>query len=133
MFDIKKPSEINIPEFDSIEKKESTMSCSDIMDAVSFGYTALHGQIQETEDEFIYTRLAGYIDQKIEIKISKQELCDAITLIRSYKDTYGSTDKISSATEYVKEYNNAFLRGYNSGYRAANRAMMDLLSKKGQE
>lgn len=131
MFDIKKPSEINIPEFDSIEKKESTMSRSDIMDAVSFGYTALHGQIQETEEEFIYTRLAGYIGQNFEIKISKKELADAITLVRAYKDTWGSTYKLSTDAEYVRDYNSAFLRGYNSGYRASNRAIMELLSKKG--
>lgn len=135
MFDIKKPSEINIPEFDSIEKKESTMSRQDVMDAVSYDYTALYGQIRETEEEFIYTRLAGYIDQKFETKISKKELYDAITLVRAYKDTYGSTNKLSTDAEYVRKYNAAFLRGYNSGYRSgyrsANRAMMDLLTKKG--
>lgn len=131
MFDIKKPSEINIPKFDSIEEKESNMSRSDIMNAVSYDYTALHGQIQETEEEFIYTIMAGYIGQNFEIKISKKELADAITLVRAYKDTWGSTDKLSTDAEYVRDYNSAFLRGYNSGYRASNRAMMELLSKKG--
>lgn len=131
MFDIKKPSEINVPKFDSIEEKESNMSRSDITDVVSYGYTALHGQIQETEEEFIYTRLAGYIAQNFETKISKKELADAITLVRAYKDTWGSTDKLSADAEYVRNYNDAFLLGYNSGYRASNRAMMELLSKKG--
>ncbi len=122
MFDIKKPSEINIPEFDSIEKKESTMSRSDIMDAVSYGYTALHGQIQETEEEFIYTRLAGYVNDKYEMRISKKELHSAVMILDLLKELYGND--IEPMVHLLKSVKTAYANGYNDGMKA---------TKKGQE
>ena len=133
MFDIKKPSEINIPEFDSIEKKESTMSRSDIMDAVSFGYTALYGQIQETEDEFIYTRLANYVNDKYEMRISKKELHSAVMILDILKEIFGSDiEPMVNLLNTVKE---AYLNGYSDGIKESSNALTDYLSyqKKGQE
>lgn len=133
MFDIKKPSEINIPEFDSIEKKESTMSRSDIMDAVSFGYTALHGQIQETEDEFIYTRLAKYVNDKYEMRISKKELHSAVMILDILKEIFGSDiEPMVNLLNTVKE---AYLNGYSDGIKESSNTLTDYLSyqKKGQE
>lgn len=127
MFDIKKPSEINIPEFDSIEKKESTMSRSDIMDAVSFGYTALHGQIQETEDEFIYTRLANYM------RISKKELHSAVMILDILKEIFGSD--IEPMVNLLKTVKQAYVNGYSDCVKESSNVLTDYLSyqKKGQE
>lgn len=132
MFDIKKPSEINIPEFDSIEKKESTMSLSDIMDAVSFGYTALHGQIQETEDEFIYTRLANYVNDKYEMRISKKELHSAVMILDMLKEIFGS-DIEPMAAHLLNSVKTAYANGYADGMKVSSDTITEYLSKKGQK
>lgn len=122
MFDIKKPSEINIPEFDSIEEKESTMSRSDIMDAVAYGYTALYGKMQETEEEFIYTRLSGYVNEKYEMRISKKELHSAVMILDFLKGLYG--DDIELIVHLLKTVKTAYTNGYDDGMKA---------TKKGQK
>lgn len=131
MFDIKKPSEINIPEFDSIEKKESAMSRSDIMDAVTYGYTALHGQIQETEEEFIYTRLAAYVNDKYEIRISKEDLHIALVIFEIIKELFG--DDITAFTNLLKAVKASYINGYTDGQRDIEKGLTEYLSKKGQE
>lgn len=131
MFDIKKPSEINIPEFDSIEEKESTMSRSDIMDAIAYSYTALHGQMQETEDEFIYTRLSGYINEKYEIRISKKDLHNAVMILQLLKDIYG--DDIEPMVRLLKSVKTAYANGYADGMKVSSDTITEYLSKKGQK
>ena len=119
MFDIKKPSEINIPEFDSIEEKESTMSRSDIMDAVAYGYTALQGKMQETEEEFIYTRLSGYVNEKYEMRISKKELHSAVMILDLLKGIYG--DDIEPMVHLLKTVKTAYTNGYDDGMKAVKK------------
>ena len=83
-------------------------------------------QVQETEDAFIFNRLSDFIQDTMHIKVSKQELIEAISLYRLKKEAnekYGCSnisDDWNTATAQSTYLHNAYMRGYQDGMNKAH-------------
>lgn len=93
----------------------------------------MHGQIQETEDEFIYTRLAKYVNDKYEMRISKKELHSAVMILDILKEIFGGD--IEPMVNLLKTVKQAYVNGYSDAVKESSNVLTDYLSyqKKGQE
>ena len=93
---------------------------------------SLNMQMNETMDEFIFTSLSPFIHQLTTIEIPKQELAEAIRLIRMKKEAnekYGCSlsNDWSTATRQCEDLRNAYNRGREDGIKYANKKLIKFL------
>ena len=83
-------------------------------------------QVKETQDEFIFSSLSKYTMDNFNIVVEKEELIQAIQLIRMCKET---------GTDLRQYYNTAtngtelYRKGYNTGFEAGIKEARNRLEK----
>lgn len=88
-------------------------------------------QIQETQNEFIFSTLSQYAINNFNIVIEKEELVRAIHLIRMCKK-YGPgiDERWTTTTQQTAYLNDAYRRGFQDGVDREHERIMDILEKE---
>ena len=95
--------------------------------------------VEETQDEFIFRTIEPFIKSQTDIVISKQELCEAISLLRMQKqcrDLYGvmwGNCDIRTATQITAEVAAAYNRGVKAGMEKMRTKMLEMLEGREYE
>ena len=102
----------NIDEFDSI----NTTICK------------IAHQVQETEDEFIFRTLSDFASDSYDIVVEKQELIQAIKLIRMYREAgFDIGERFTTATQQSEWYRHAYDKGLKDGVKKERERIMGIL------
>lgn len=73
-------------------------------------------QVKETQNEFIFSSLSKYAMDNFNIVVEKEELIQAINLIRMCKiHGPGIYERWTTATQQTAYLNDAYRRGFNDG------------------
>lgn len=73
-------------------------------------------QVKETQNEFIFSSLSKYAMDNFNIVVEKEELVQAINLIRMCKiHGPGIYERWTTATQQTAYLNDAYRRGFNDG------------------
>ena len=88
--------------------------------------------VAETQDEFIFQTIGPFVNDIAGFSISKQELVEAISLLRMKKlglDKYGVliSNDIYTATQQCHELSRAYERGVMDGIEKERRRIRDLV------
>ena len=88
-------------------------------------------QIKETQDEFIFSTLSKYATDNFNIVVEKEELVQAIHLIRMCK-AHGSGiyERWTTATQQTAYLNDAYRRGFHDGVTEEHDRIMSILERK---
>ena len=88
-------------------------------------------QVKETQDEFIFSTLSKYAMDNFNIVVEKEELVQAIHLIRMCKE-YGPGiyERWTTATQQTAYLNDAYKRGFHDGVTEEHDRIMSILERK---
>ena len=88
-------------------------------------------QVQETQDEFIFSALSKYAMDNFNAVVEKKELVQAIQLIRMCKE-HGPVicERWTTATQQTAYLNGAYKRGFNDGVTEEHDRIMSILERK---
>ena len=88
-------------------------------------------QIQETESEFIFSKLNQYAMNNFQIIVEKEELSQAIQLIKMCKE-YGPEiyERWTTAIQQTAALGDSYRRGFNDGVKKEHDRIMDILEKE---
>lgn len=88
-------------------------------------------EVQETQDEFIFSTLNNYIQTTYRITVKKEELALAVQLIRMYR-LYGSSidQRLETATQNAAELDAAYRRGFQDGRKEEHDRIMEILDER---
>lgn len=88
-------------------------------------------QVQETQDEFIFSTLNKYVMDNFNVVVEKEELVKAIQLIRMSKE-YGSgiDERWVTATHQTAYLGDAYRRGFQDGVNKEHERIMNILERK---
>ena len=85
-------------------------------------------EVQETQDSFIFQTLRDFAANQYQIVIEKQELIQAIQLIRMAREYGPSIDqRWTTATEQTSALSREYRRGYQDGRDSEHQKFMDIL------
>lgn len=85
-------------------------------------------QVQETEDEFIFTTLRDFASYNYNIVVEKQELIRAIQLIRMYKEAgFDIGERFATATQQSEWYRHAYDKGLKDGIKKEHDRIIGIL------
>ena len=85
-------------------------------------------QAQETQDEFIFSTLNKYTMDNFNIVVEKEELVQAIHLIRMCKEHGpGIHERWTTATQQTAYLNDSYRRGFNDGVTKEHDRIMSIL------
>ena len=88
-------------------------------------------QVQETQDEFIFSTLNKYTMDNFNTVVEKEELVQAIHLIRMCKEHGpGIHERWTTATQQTAYLNDAYRRGFNDGVTKEHDRIMSILEGK---
>lgn len=87
-------------------------------------------QVQETQDEFIFSTLSKYAMDNFNIVVEKEELAQAIHLIRMCKE-HGPCiyERWTTATQQTAYLDDAYRRGFQDGVNKYHDRITDKLEK----
>ena len=87
-------------------------------------------QVQETEDAFIFQTLSTFAIDSFNITVEKEELVQAIQLIRMMKETgMDIRERYVTATQQSEWYRHAYEQGLGDGIEKERNRIMSLLTK----
>lgn len=116
---------------------DAIASMSYISDAIERAAQEMRLKYEETEKEFIFSSIKAFVDTTSTIKISKDELFEAIRLIekRNYAlKKYGvdifAVDNANMAA-ILYSLDSAYNLGVNDGYKKARQEVVDFITKGG--
>ena len=91
-------------------------------------------QVQETQNEFIFSTLSKYAMNNYNVVVEKEELIQAIYLIRMSKE-YGPGiyERWSTATQQTAYLDNAYRRGFQDGVTKEHDRIISILEKEVEE
>ena len=85
-------------------------------------------EVRETQDSFIFQTLTDFAANQYQIVVEKQELIQAIQLIRMTREYGPSIDqRWTTATEQTEVLHGAYLRGFQEGVDSEHQKFMDIL------
>lgn len=86
--------------------------------------------VEETQDEFIFSTLSRYAMDNFQIVVEKEELNKAIRIIRMSKE-YGPgiCERWTTATQQTAYLDDAYRRGFQDGIIKEHDRFMDILKK----
>ena len=85
-------------------------------------------QVQETQDEFIFKTLSDFAVNNYNIVVEKQELIQAIKLIRMYKESgFDIGERFTTATQQSEWYRHAYDKGLKDGIKKEHDRIMGIL------
>ena len=85
-------------------------------------------EVTETQDAFIFQTLRDFAANQYQIVVEKQELIQAIQLLRMYKEYGPSIDqRWTTATEQTAVLHREYLRGFQEGVDSEHQKFMDIL------
>ena len=88
-------------------------------------------QVEETWDEFIFSTLSKYAMDNFNVVVEKEELVQAIHLIRMCKEHGpGIHERWTTATQQTEYLNNAYERGFHDGVTEEHDRIMSILERK---
>lgn len=124
--DLITPLSINMPKHESDHSTDEDVHfSSDPLDAGDF-INRIKLQCKETEDNFIFNCIEPFIDSISTVKISKQELVEAVlyinlrkTIIEQYGCYMDMNNDLETATKKEAELRRAYNKGYNDGQQKA--------------
>lgn len=88
-------------------------------------------QVKETQDEFIFSTLSKYAMDNFNIVVKKEELVQAIHLIRICKEYGPGIDKRwSTAAQQTAYLNDAYKRGFHDGVTKEHDRIMSILERE---
>ena len=93
-------------------------------------------QVKETQDEFIFSTLSKYTIDNFNTVVEKEELVQAIRLIRMCKEHGpGICERWTTATQQTAHLNDAYRRGFHDGVTEEHDRIMSILERevKGNE
>ena len=91
-------------------------------------------QVQETQDEFIFSTLNKYTMDNFNTVVEKEELVQAIHLIRMCKEHGpGIHERWTTATQQTAYLNDAYRRGFSDGVNKEHDRIMDILKEREEE
>lgn len=106
-----------------IFEKSPDGGITDIIDKIST-------QIQETEDAFIFHTLNNFSEKTYNITVEKEELVQAIQLIRMMKETgMDIHERYVTATQQSEWYRHAYEQGLQDGIEKERNRITSLLEK----
>lgn len=87
-------------------------------------------QVQETQDEFIFSTLSRYAMDNFNIVVEKEELAQAIHLIRMCKEHGpGIYERWTTAIQQTAYLDDAYRRGFQDGVNKYHDRITDKLEK----
>ena len=88
-------------------------------------------QVKETQDEFIFSTLSKYTMDNFNTVVEKEELIQAIHLIRMCKE-HGPEiyERWTTATQQTAYLNDAYRRGFHDGVTEEHDRIMSILERK---
>lgn len=94
--------------------------------------------VAETQDEFIFQTIGPFVNDIAGFSVSKQELAEAVSLLRMKKlanDKYGVliSNDIYTATQQSYELSRAYERGVMDGIEKERRRIRDLVDSEERE
>ena len=120
---------------DAIERAAQEMSY--ISDAIERAAQEMRLKYEETEKEFIFSSIKAFVDTTSTIKISKDELFEAIRLIekrnyvlKKYDVDIFAVDNANMAA-ILYSLDSAYDLGVNDGYKKARQEVVDFITKGG--
>ena len=88
-------------------------------------------QVKETQDEFIFSTLSKYAMDNFNTVVEKEELVQAIHLIRMCKvHGPGIHERWTTATQQTAYLNDAYRRGFHDGVTEEHDRIMSILERK---
>ena len=88
-------------------------------------------QVKETQDEFIFSTLSKYTMDNFNIVVEKEELAQAIHLIRMCKEHGpGIYERWTTATQQTAYLDDAYRRGFQDGITKEHDRIMSILEKE---
>ena len=106
----------------------------DEFDVVNANIGKIAHQIQETEDEFIFKTLSDFAYDNYNIVVEKQELIQAIELIRLYREAgFDIGERFTTATQQSEWYRHAYDKGLKDGIKKEHDRIMDILNNFNKE
>lgn len=88
-------------------------------------------QVEETQNDFIFSTLSKYAMNNFNVVVEKEELVKAIQLIRMSKE-YGPgiDERWITATQQIAYLDHAYRQGYQDGVKKEHNRIMDILEKE---
>ena len=87
-------------------------------------------QIKETQDEFIFSTLSKYAMDNFNTVVEKDELVQAIQLIRMCKEHgSGIHERWTTATQQTAYLDNAYIRGFHDGVTKEHDRIIDIFKE----
>ena len=106
----------------------------DEFDVVNMISNKIAHQVQETEDEFIFKTLSDFASDNYNIVVEKQELIQAIKLIRMYREAgFDIGERLATATQQSELYMHAYDKGLKDGIKKEHDRVMDILNNFDKE
>ena len=106
----------------------------DEFDVVNTISNKIAHQVQETEDEFIFKTLSDFAADNYNIVVEKQELIQAIKLIRMYKEAgFDIGERFTTATQQSEWYSHAYDKGLKDGIKKEHDRVMGILDNFDKE
>ena len=88
-------------------------------------------QVKETQEEFIFSTLCKYAMDNFNAVVEKEELVQAINLIRMCKiHGPGIYERWTTATQQTAYLNDAYRRGFNDGVTEEHDRIMSILERE---
>ena len=81
--------------------------------------------VSETQDQFIFKTISDFASRDYEIVIEKEELIQAIKLIRFYKEH--NLDVVQSVNESISDFESGYRLGYECGKMAEHKRVMRII------
>ena len=134
MADLKTPLHINMPE-KKIVDYDMDLKMFDQDDSGGMINNRILTQCNETEEAFIFSRIEPFVNSISNIEISKEELVEAVLLVRLKKEAlkkYGChnlSNDLPTATAQVKYFKDAYQKGYGAGYNRAREKYIQFMSQ----
>lgn len=106
----------------------------DEFDVVNTISNKIAHQVQETEDEFIFKTLSDFAADNYNIVVEKQELIQAIKLIRMYREAgFDIGERFTTATQQSEWYMHAYDKGLKDGIKKEHDRVMGILNNFDKE
>ena len=106
----------------------------DDFDVVNATIGKIAHQIQETEDEFIFKTLSDFAYDNYNIVVEKQELIQAIDLIRMYREAgFDIGERFTTATQQSEWYRHAYDKGLKDGIKKEHDRIIGILNNFNKE
>lgn len=88
-------------------------------------------EVTETQDAFIFHVLSDFASMNYDITVEKEELVQAIHLIRMCKaHGPGIHERWTTATQQTAYLNDAYIRGFHDGVTEEHDRIMSILERK---